>query len=353
MIKKLLSIAVIAVAVSANAQQLKIGKSQLSSSNLVARNGSSVSSLQIDTLRPASVMSGGCAVGTNTVVNGLYNYINDVVMPYDSGYVFGTGIIPIGGGQSTVAAELGQKYMVTNAGTTVTDVLVLAGKANGTITTTTAKIYSEVASTHLPNTVLGTSIALPMSAYTTTGYTMFHFATAVSVPVGKFFATVGVPAFGGTDKDTLSILSTNLGMCPGAGSDSLSAIKLGAPINAWYLVQTGFGANNDLMIFPVINFNTVGINGGVSKGDLSIFAASPNPASNSININFSLNTASKVEIEVIDISGKTVKSIKGNETFANGKHSISVDVTSLESGSYFYSINAAGTKIFSKFIVTK
>jgi hypothetical protein len=353
MIKKLLSIALIAGAVSANAQQLKIGKEQPSSvsQNLVARGTAPTTySVSIDTLKPASVMPGGCAVGTNTVVNGLWNYVNDVVAPYDSGYVFGTGIIPIGGGQSTVAQELAQKYNVTGAAT-VTDVLVWAGHAKGTVTTTTAKIYSEVASTHIPNALLGTSAPVTMATYTVGGYTMFHFATAVNVPMGNFFAGVTVPAFGGTDKDTLSILSTKLGKC--SSVDSCSAIKLGAPINAWYLVKVGFGQNCDLMIFPVININSVGINNSVSKGDLNLFAASPNPANNSININFSLNTSSKVDIEVIDLTGKIVKTIKGTDTFSNGKHAISVDLTNLESGSYFYSINASGSKIFSKFVVAK
>lgn len=352
MIKKLFTLGLALAAFAGNAQQLKMkATGKLSHQTLVAKGGvnPSVSTVTIDTLKPASIMLGGCATSTNTAVGGLYDYINDHVAPYDSGYIFGTGIIPLGGGQATTAKEVGQKYNVTGIAA-VTDVLILAGVAKGGTVTTSAKIYSEVAASHLPGTALGTSNAVAMSAIITTGYTAFHFVTSVSVPAGNFFAAVVVPAFGGVDMDTLSILSTQLGAC--SSTDSLSAIKLGAPINSWYLVQSGFGQNNDLMIFPVIDITTAGINNYVSKGDLSIFAASPNPTSTSININFSVAKTAAVEIEVYDITGKIVKTVKNNEVAA-GKNVISIDVTNLDAGSYMYSINANGTKMFSKFIVTK
>jgi hypothetical protein len=190
-----------------------------------------------------------------------------------------------------------------------------------------------------------------MATFTVGNYTSFHFATPVNVSAGNFFAAVTVPAFGGADHDTLSILCTQLGQCPPAGSDSASAIKLGAPVNAWYLVKVGFGENGDLMIFPVISIaNSVS---NVTRGNLSLYAASPNPAVNSVDINFSLENPSKVEIEVYDLTGKLVKSIKNSDSFSMGKHAVSVDISSLESGTYMYSINASGNKMFSKFVVTK
>jgi hypothetical protein len=353
MIKKLLSIALVVVSISANAQQFKFkaGQAKLSTKYTVAARGvnPSPATVTIDTLMPASVMAGGCGL-----TGGLYNYICDAVSPpHDSGYIFGTGILPIGGGMSTITTECAQKYNASSTGTTVTDILVLAGAAHGGTVTTVGKVYTENAASHKPNTLLGTSSTVAMSAYTTTGYTAFHFVTAVAVPVGNFFASVTVPAFGGVDLDTLSILSTQLGTCPAPGGDSCSALKFGAPINGWYLVQTGFGVNGDLMIFPVINITTAGINSYVNKGNLNLYAASPNPASNSININFSLANTSKVEIEVYDVAGKVIKTIKGNTEYAVGKNSINVDVTNLDSGSYIYSITTNGAKMFSRFVVAK
>lgn len=346
-----LTLGIAALFLGANAQQLRIGHAQLAPETLTQKGANpSVNTVTVDTLFPASIMAGGCAVTTGTA-SGFYNYINDRVAPYDSGYIFGTGILPLGNGQSTKATELGQKYAVTGS-VTVTDVLVLAGKAYGGTVTTTAKIYNEDATTHKPSTVKGSaSTPVPMSSYVTGGqYTAFHFVSPITVAAGKFFATISVPAFGGSDQDTLSILSTRLGSC--SSVDSNSAIKFGAPVNGWYLVKTGFGQNGDLMIFPVININTVGIN-TITKGSLSLFAAFPNPASNSININFSLENASKIDIEVFDMSGRLIKAVKPSETFASGKHAVSIDLAGFEAGSYMYSINAGGAKMFSKFVVTK
>jgi hypothetical protein len=95
-----------------------------------------------------------------------------------------------------------------------------------------------------------------------------------------------------------------------------------------------------------------GINNYVSHGDLSLYAASPNPTNGTININFSLKTSSKVDIEVYDVTGKIVKTVSNNN-LAVGVNSISVDASTFEAGSYIYSINANGNKMFSKFIVTK
>ncbi|MGZ3864534.1 MAG: T9SS type A sorting domain-containing protein [Bacteroidia bacterium] len=349
MIKKLLSIALIAVSVTANAQQFKVGQHKKSNLTAPARHANNgTQSVTVDTLMPASVASAtGCGI-----TGGLFNYVADATAPMDSGYIFGTGIINAGGGTSTNALECAQKYHVDSAGTAVTDVLVLAGAAHGTTATTVAKLYLESATTHKPTTQIGaSSVPVAMAAYSTTAYTAFHFTAPIAVAQGtNFFAAVTVPAFGGADLDTLSILSTELGVCPAAGSDSCSAVKFAT--FGWYLTKVIFGANGDLMIFPVINITTTGVNDHISKGNLNLYAASPNPASNSVNINFSLTNNSKVDIEVLDVTGKVIKTVKGGE-FAAGKGSVAVDVTTLDAGSYIYSITTNGAKMFSRFVVAK
>jgi hypothetical protein len=347
MIKKLFTVAFLASTMFVSAQQLKLTKGVATDFVPAQKTGhQSVSSTAIDTLMPASVMTGGCAVGTNTVLAGLVYYSIDHIAPMDSGYYFGTGKFPVSGANVT---EIAQKYPSGTSGLSVTNVLTLAGKAHGTTATTSAKIYSETAGTLVPNAVLGTSTALSMSAYSASGYNNYSFGTPVVVaPNVKFFASITIPAFGGADLDTMAILSTKLGC---SSTDSLSWMDI--PPYGWHNVKSLFGSNLDLMIFPVVTITTTGLN-VYSKGDVNLYAASPNPANNAININFSLNNASKVDIEVIDLTGKIVKSIKGNEVFSSdNKHTVSVDVTNLESGSYFYSINANGTKLFSKFVVAK
>lgn len=354
MIKKLLSIALVATAFVSNAQNLKVQRNVSAEQVSVRPNGFRLGGGNqvlntVDTLMPGSAMlPSGCAVATPTTsLSGFVFYRVDAVNPKDSGYFFGTNIFPFAG---TTLTDIAQKYPSGTAGLTVTNVLTWAAKAHGTTATTSANIYDEDITTAAPNAVLGTSTPIAMAAYSTSQYNNYVFATPVTVaPNVNFFASITIPTFGGTDADTMAIVSTKFGCSTSA--DSLSWMNI-SPYG-WFPVNGLFGANLDLMIWPVVSIPTSGTI-AYTKGSVSLYAASPNPANNTVNINFSLANASKVEIEVIDITGKTVKTIKNNETFSsNGKHSVAIDVTNLESGSYFYSINANGTKMFSKFVVTK
>jgi hypothetical protein len=363
----------------ANAQQMKIakqsniGKAHVKNTPITNRLGNSAStySITVDTLMPASVMAGGCGLG------GLVYY--QAYAHADSGYTFGTAIpqtftYNIGTVVTITAttSELAQRYSVGTASATVTNVLVLPGVGHGTVTTTQSNIYTETTGT-ITSSPIGSSNTVPMSAYQSAvtattvaqGYVSYSFATPVPIAASSnFYASVTIPAvMGGTDKDTMAVLTTALG-CSAAATDSLSWLSTtyqipGNPNQVkWAAVKDLFGggsANNlDIMIFPVIDMTSTpaGINNYVSHGDLSLYAASPNPTNGTININFSLKTSSKVDIEVYDVTGKIVKTVSNNN-LAVGVNSISVDASTFEAGSYIYSINANGNKMFSKFIVTK
>ena len=377
MIKKLFTLGLVLVAFAGNAQQFQkntkpLGKDVIANTNWASKVNqvASTYSVTIDTLRPASV-STATACG---ITGGLKDYL--AYSTPDSGFAFGTAIANTFtyniGTVVTITAtttELAQKYNVGAAAATITNVLVLPGAGSGTVTTTKAKIYpgasNTISSTVTPS---GTSNTVAMTAYHTAmtattiaqGYVSYSFSTPVAVAANaNFFASVTVPAMGGADKDTMSILTT-AAACSSNSADSLSWIQTTFVIPTagtqvqWGPIKRVFGAANnlDLMIFPVIDINSVGINNYVSHGDLSIFAASPNPANTTININFSVAKPAAVEIQVYDITGKIVKTIKNNDV-VTGKNAISVDVSNLEAGSYLYSIDANGNKMFSKFVVTK
>jgi type IX secretion system substrate protein len=368
----------------ANAQQLKLGKAITKKTPIAARINSPAStySITVDTLLPSSIMTGGCAA-TGTALALTY-YAAGVTANADSGYVFGSQVSPsfttAGTGTTVVTVtvnlvEVAQRYSVGTSSATVTNVLVFPGVGAGSATTTTANIYAEAAVTGTgtnvaggnPGNLLGKSQPLPMSSYsaalssTGSGVVSYSFATAVPVAANSnFYAAITIPAIGGTDKDTLVPLNTNAG-CSSTPTDSLSWIYQSyvatgyAPQKFWGSVKNLYGSSNnlDFMIFPVIDMGSAaGIENYVSHGALTIYAASPNPTNSSININFSVATSANVGIEIYDITGKVVKSISNN-SFASGKNSINVDVTNLEAGTYMYSVNANGNRMFSKFIVTK
>lgn len=83
--------------------------------------------------------------------------------------------------------------------------------------------------------------------------------------------------------------------------------------------------------------------------NIGVVAISPNPVSNSTDINFTLQNASEVSISIFDIMGKEVKTIT-NSTEAAGFHSYTIDVTSLPSGNYVYRV-VAGDAVSSGNIV--
>ncbi len=343
-----------ALFLGANAQQLKNitpnKKATSANFNLASRTQSTVT----DTLKPSSIKDSTCG-------HTLSYYQFDATNPIDTGYIFGTNMEPVVQGGVTYSVsltEFAEKYHVIGTAS-VTAVLTIAAKAYSSAATTslTSMVYAENTTTKAPGiTALGTSAGVALNAVSTTAFTMFSFATPVSLSAGNFFVSVTSPVLGDATHDTLALLSTGFGC---SSADSLSWVReiAMAPggvqaLNIWTSVKGLFGGQNlDLAIFPIITMNAAGID-KVTKGGLSLFAAYPNPANSTININFSLDKSSKVDIEVYDITGKIVKTISNNN-LVEGTNSIGVDVSTLEAGSYLYSINANGNKMFSKFMVTK
>ncbi len=82
------------------------------------------------------------------------------------------------------------------------------------------------------------------------------------------------------------------------------------------------------------------------------FKAYPNPASNYVTIDFSLNKASTVFFMIVDINGKIVST--SPKTFKpSGKHSQSLVTTNLENGTYTIMMYNNNSYTTSKLIITK
>lgn len=346
-----------ALFLGANAQQ-RTAKSYKAESTINAAIENSVlgkTAATTATLAPASLLTGGCAV-TGTL-SGLAMYSNSP----DPGYLFGTNTFTVAQGPTTFTLSFNkaaQKYAVTGSGVTVTNVLVLAGRAksNAGTSVVTSKIYSEDAATKGPSTQVGVAATKALNTFTTgTTYNVFTFGTPVAVSAGNFFASVESPALGGASRDTLGIYSTRFGC---SSTDTLawfntSVIAPAVQDLGWASVKaglTGNASNVDLAIFPVLSIPT-GLN-SVTKGDLTLSAAFPNPAANEISINFGLSQSSKVEIEIYDLTGKMVNIIK-LDNLETGNHTTKVNTASLNAGVYMYSVKSENTKMFSKFTVAK
>lgn len=270
------------------------------------------------------------------IPNILYTCGADWTAPYDSGYVFGNNTIG--------NTEFAQKYKVTgNANIIGTLVLVDNASSQAATALVSSKIYSENATTKKPNTVLGTSDNKTLNSFTQFSGNLLSFSTPVNISNSTFFASVIVPStFAGANKDTLALLTTAWNC---ASTDSLSWIKNGSK---WYSGKYYEGVNFDFAIFPIVNLGTN--LSSVTKDGLSLRSPYPNPAKNAITINFSLNYDAKVQIELFDITGKSIKNSL-QQNVKTGNNSITIDINDLQNGIYLYSISDGTSKIFSRFVV--
>ena len=338
-------------------QQLQPGKIENQAGLIPVVHVDASLSAASQTLMPQTFSPGGCATNTSNIVYySLPQYTATPTYTVNSkGYFYGTNLTYLtrGGTTYTISAnKAAQKYFV--AGTaTISSVMVFSGKHRSSSATSTvsARIYSENPATKSPGSTVGTTAVKALNTFT--GSDVLTFPTPVIVPAGNFFASIESPSLGGASQDTLAILSTKEG-CSSPDSLSWEYSQIVGSGGYWSSVVSGKPSQNlDILIFPVVEIgpSTVGIN-RFSKNDLTLLAAFPNPAMREVNINFSLSSASHVEITLYDMIGNEISSFKTDELPA-GNHSKAIDVSALSAGTYLYRISSNNAQLMSKLNVIK
>jgi hypothetical protein len=290
----------------------------------------------IDTLMPVSWDITGC---TFTV----YGCSNSTTGAY-AGYITGNN--------SFGDKEKAQRYTLTGTGVAqVSDVLVYCYTTSPTHTSNTSvKLYTVNASTLAPTAItLGTTTAIPLNTLPSDGgaggtFTDYIFPTPVWVGQ-KFFVSYVLPTGTG---DTAVLVSTNYTTCP--QTDSLSYEKWDTDL--WYPIYRSYGGTDmriDITLLPVISY-TAGIDDNSFFDGIMMDQNQPNPANNITNIHYNLQTAGTVSLDIFDITGKKVlHSEPGFQTA--GKHDMTVDVSRLGKGTYFYSLKSDEHRMTMKMIV--
>lgn len=89
---------------------------------------------------------------------------------------------------------------------------------------------------------------------------------------------------------------------------------------------------------------------GITEEDLAPFTFSfyPNPATENITVNYSLEQSAKVTYTIYDLTGKQVQSESVNRF--PGAQQQNVDVNNLQAGTYLLSVNVNGNVITKRFI---
>ena len=76
----------------------------------------------------------------------------------------------------------------------------------------------------------------------------------------------------------------------------------------------------------------------------------PNPATSTTKVNYSLETATTVSFDIIDITGKTVMTINEGNRVA-GEHNVVINTAALAKGVYYYTLTANANKLTKKMVI--
>ena len=111
--------------------------------------------------------------------------------------------------------------------------------------------------------------------------------------------------------------------------------------------------SNDLAIYPIVVIgNPTGVK-GITKNNFTLFGCFPNPASTSTNVRFSLLKNADVTIEVADMSGHCINTIK-QTSLATGEHTVPISTSELPAGNYLCIVHtSAGDGIATKITVVR
>lgn len=131
-------------------------------------------------------------------------------------------------------------------------------------------------------------------------------------------------------------------MLGGTGADTTTVFLLDGTDATWYYMTS----------IPMIRLNfdaSIGIEENTAS-NMEVLQNMPNPANGTTRFSFNLLENAEVSFEMVDMTGKVVASTNmGN--LAIGNHSMTMDVSNMASGVYFYTITANGQKVTRKMIV--
>ena len=73
------------------------------------------------------------------------------------------------------------------------------------------------------------------------------------------------------------------------------------------------------------------------KNNAELYQNTPNPANNTTRISYELTKSEKVSLDIYDLTGRKVLSFNEGNKLA-GVHNVDINLSSLNSGTYFYTL---------------
>lgn len=171
----------------------------------------------------------------------------------------------------------------------------------------------------------------------TSSVTTIVLPSAYTLEAGKVYLPI-IKAFQ-SSSEKIAIKSSS------KGDEDLSTVCYG-PFGAGdvvnYFVGWGSAPAVKLNFNPVLEINE-------ANSDVTIAEVFPNPTSGETAINYSVENAHNVTINVLDVTGKVVKAMaQGTQTA--GEHTVSFNASELNAGVYFVNIATENSVVTKKFI---
>lgn len=242
----------------------------------------------------------------------------------------------------------------TNTAVKITDVLAFFDYVNvvgnGNLR---AKIYG-VSGDGSPADLLGQSeeitadqiMADPVDVLTT----RFTFFNPVALSDPSFFVSIDFSDLYAS-QDSTGLLQTEISCGSGAEAYELWADE------SWNSLQEIWSTDTEVFdvniaVFAVVEFEETNAvkDPFYQQGHIRLRPANPNPAGETIRINYELEKPGRVQLEIFSPDGRRMESRQFGQ-LPNGNYSEIVDLSTFTPGAYIYSILSDEARVVSRFVV--
>ncbi|HQO09153.1 MAG TPA: C10 family peptidase [Clostridiales bacterium] len=164
--------------------------------------------------------------------------------------------------------------------------------------------------------------------------------------LGSYDATAVYSVTDGPSFGSFEITNSNSGdftYTPQTDASGIDTIK--------YVITYGKAVTDEKTAIISVN-SANGIDNSTEPSSVELYQNYPNPFNPVTQIGFTLNKAADVRLTVFNTSGqKVAELVKG--LLNSGKHFIGFDAAGLNSGVYYYTLEAGGSKMTRKMVLTK
>lgn len=195
-----------------------------------------------------------------------------------------------------------------------------------------------------------TNIIIP-NTVSTIGKRIFSSCTSLtSITIPNSISTIGDGAFSGCSSlESITCLAVTP---PELGEYVFWNVPTNIPLFVPESSIPAYQAANGWNIFILISHVSKIEDEFLTVKELELVQNYPNPFNPNTSINFSIPKYGNVNLTVYNSKGELIKELV-NKKLSAGKHSINFDGTSLNSGVYFYKLNAENKQIVKKMTLVK